>query len=73
MEQTPRAAESPRRRSNQLGYFFAGAFSEATVPPLSLQSFSDIITQPLPLQPFWPAQALLAEWQPLLPLQELTP
>ena len=43
-----------------------------TLPPLALQSFSDSSSQPLPLQEFWPAQALVALLQALLPLHELT-
>jgi hypothetical protein len=45
----------------------------ATLPPLALQSFSDISIQPLPLQPFWPEQPLVAVEQALFPLHEFTP
>jgi hypothetical protein len=47
---------------------------EATVPPLAVQAFADLVgSQPWPLQEFWPLQALLAVLQALVPLQELMP
>src|SRR4051812_3995277 len=58
-------------RSSKEGVRYLPAW--VTLPPLSLQSFSDISDQPLPLQPFLPAQAFEALWQLPLPLQELTP
>src|SRR6185369_8342143 len=66
------ATANPRRRGRAEGNYFFSAFS-STVPPLALQSFSDMSFQPLPLQPFWPLQALSAPLHAPLPLQALAP
>jgi hypothetical protein len=46
----------------------------STLPPPLVQAETDFFgSQPMPLQEFWPLQALLADLQALVPLQELMP
>src|SRR5574342_665953 len=61
---------SRRWKAMALPYIFAAT----TLPPLSLHSFSLLVsTQPLPLQEFWALQALSAPAHDPCPLQELMP